>query len=193
MASLGLAAANGRAAQPRLVVSQLGLHLICTADGQPDMYSWRIPSLDTSPAARPGDFRVPDIAAVDFDAATGGASPVISGGRTALRVSSEVNSTDIAHRNAVGFEGETASLVNLDAVHWRSGNSNHVSPYMMKDRFYSNFPPLSNSNQAGLYGTSSIPGTAASLNYGRYYKRHPGYDPANWNWSLNPDTPLRFD
>ena len=193
VASLGLAAANGRAAQPRLVVSQLGLHLICTADGQPDMYSWRIPSLDTSPSARPGDFRIPDIAEVNFDAATGGASPVISGGRTALRVSSEVNSTDIAHLYPVGFEGETARLVNLDAVHWRSGNASHVSPYMMKDRFYSNFPPLSNSEQAGLYGTSSIPWTAVSPSYGRYYKRHPGYDPANWNWSLDPDTPLRYD
>ncbi|MBB5037997.1 hypothetical protein [Prosthecobacter dejongeii] len=56
VASLALAAASVRAAQPRLVVSQLGLHLICTADGQPDMYSWRIPSLDTSSSARPGDF-----------------------------------------------------------------------------------------------------------------------------------------
>ncbi len=190
VASLGLAAANARAAEPRLVVSQVGLHFICTADGQPDMYSWRTPALDTSPSASPGDFIIPVITEPNFDAAANAAIPVISGGRTALRVSSELNSTDIAHLHPVGFDGQTARLVNLDAVHWRSDNASNVGPYMMKDRFYSNFPPLRDPDQAGYYGTTNIPAIVTHPNYGRYYKRHPGYDPANWNWSLDFNNPL---
>lgn len=190
VASLGLAAANARAAEPRLVVSQVGLHFICTADGQPDMYSWRIPTIDNGPFASPGDFIIPFITEHNLDAAANAAIPVISGGRTALRVSSELNSTDIAHLHPVGFEGETARLVNLDAVHWRSDNASNVGPYMIKDRFYSNFPPLRNPDQAGKYGTTGVAAARTSPNYGRYYKKHPGYDPANWNWSLDFDMPL---
>ncbi|GAA5143981.1 hypothetical protein GCM10023213_33120 [Prosthecobacter algae] len=192
-ASLGLATANARAAEPRLVVSQVGLHFICTADGQPDMYSWRTPTLDTSPSASPGDFIIPVIRESSFDEAVVSTVPVISGGRTALRVSSEINSTDIAHMHPVGFEGETARLVNLDAVHWRNDNAPNVGPHMMKDRFYSNFPPLRNPDQAGRYGTTAVEVPATHSLYPRNYKRHPGYDPANWNWSLDYDTPLSTD
>lgn len=53
------------------------------------------------------------------------------------------------------------------------------------NRWYSNFPPLTDTT-GRLYGCDpSVPA--------RHPSRHPGYDPANWNMTLAPNTPLLPD
>lgn len=182
---------------PRLSVTQVGLHFICTADGQPDMYSWRIPVKETNFYSYPSDYKIPEIAPGDLEALAQGTLPVVSGGRTALRVREEdLDGLYIEHRPPIGFEGSQARLINLDAVHWRDSSippDGWLPAYAMKRRFYSNFPPLSQPHTAGSYGTTSIHGTPGSVNYGRYYQRHPGYDWGNWNWTLEPDSPLQVN
>ena len=190
--ALGMAVGNTQAAEaPRLVVSQMGLHFICTADGQPDMYSWRIPKIETGPEAVSGDFGIPVISEANLEASATGNEPIVTGGRTALRVSSLPNSTSIAHIHPPAFQGASARLVNLDQVHWRNANDPDAGTFMMKDRFYSNYPPLQNPNQAGRYFTTAVATAPTDANYARYFRNHPGYDPANWNWTLDYDTPLQ--
>ena len=175
--ALLLAGVNGAAwgQAPRLSISQVGLHFICTADGQPDMYSWRNPVKDTREGAGEGDYIIP---------AFEPSNPNISGGRTALKVDEHVfNAFEVEHGPATGFDGSTARLTNLREVNW---SSESAPPDWIKGRYYSNYPPLSNEG-AGLYGTV---GFDTDVNRGRYYLRHPGYNPANWNWTLEPDRPL---
>lgn len=178
-------------------LSEIGLQFICTADGQPDMYSWRIPTKDTNPSANPGDFRIPAIAPENLDAAAQSAIPVVSGGRTALRLREQnIAGYYIAHSVPTGFDGD-ARLTNVDAVRWRNGDDQPdgytPAPTAIKERYYSNFPPLKNADQAGFYGTTAIPADPTSPNYGRYYRRHPGYDWRNWNWTLGYDEPLAIN
>ncbi|MCW0219047.1 MAG: immunoglobulin domain-containing protein [Prosthecobacter sp.] len=164
-----------------LTVSQVGLHFICTADGQPDMYSWRLPIQDTSPTAQVGDYIIPEIAPEDFET-----SYLISGGRTALEVDENVlNTLEIKHEFAVGFDGINARITNLETVGWRDSGFSPVGS--LKKRYYSNYPPLSDPDQAGRYGTTMALG---SVNYGRKFQIHPGYDWRNWNWTLDVDRPL---
>lgn len=174
--------------EPRLSVSQVGLHFICTADGQPDMYSWRLPVKDPN-SSKMGDYIIPVIADQDLEANAQGAMPVVSGGRTALRLEEDpsLGSLKIAHEYPPGFDGGNAHLTNLGAVHWTSPSQDSL---MIKRRYYSNYPPLSSPTQAGRYGTTSVPGDPSSPNYGRYYQLHPGYDWRNWNWTLATDMPL---
>ncbi|GAA5143978.1 hypothetical protein GCM10023213_33110 [Prosthecobacter algae] len=189
--ALGVTVGNALAAEaPRLVVSQVGLHFICTADGQPDMYSWRMPKMETGPEAASGDFGIPFIADANLDASAVGNEPIVTGGRTALKVSSLPNSTRIAHIHPPAFQGSSARLVNLDQIHWRNASDPDAAPFMMKDRFYSNYPPLQNPDQAGRYFTTAVASAPTQANYARYFRNHPGYDPANWNWTLDYDTPL---
>jgi len=182
-------------------VSEIGLQFICTADGQPDMYSWRIPQKDTNPLSDKGDYLIPVADPSQFDALAQGASPLISGGRTALRVREDfaANSTRlIDHEYPAGFVNPNeVRLTNVDAVHWRNPDphpDNYQPPLnSIKRRFYSNYPPLRNPNQAGRYGTTPIPTQIPSPNYGYYFRRHPGYDWRNWNWTLDFDTPLQVN
>lgn len=58
--------------------------------------------------------------------------------------------------------------------------------------WYSNFPPLSPENQdptKGFY-KSHYPGRDELEDIPGDRKEHPGYNPANWNWTLDKDTPL---
>ncbi len=193
LAALGISVGFIRAAEvPRLVVTQVGLHFICTADGQPDMYSWRLPTMETGTEAQPGDFSIPVISDANLGAASVGNEAIVSGGRTALKVSTLPNSTRIAHIHPPAFQGASARLLNLDQVHWRNANDPDAGTFMMKDRFYSNYPPLQNPNQAGRYFTTGVASAPTQANYARYFRNHPGYDPANWNWTLDYDTPLEF-
>jgi hypothetical protein len=190
----GLAVAQS----PRLSVSQVGLHFICTADGQPDMYSWRIPVLDSSPTSDQGSFRIPAIAPEALEALSQGPSAVVSGGRTALRVREEnLIGFNISHNYPKGFDGGGARLTNADAVHWRNGNTQPdgwtPAAHMIKERYYSNYPPLRNAEQSGFYFTSAIAAPETSPNYARYYRLHPGYDWRNWNWTLDFNTPLQVN
>lgn len=181
---------------PRLSVTQVGLHFICTADGQPDMYSWRVPVVSSNPHYTPAEYRIPEIAPGDLEALSQGSFPVVSGGRTALRVREEdLDGLYLEHENPQGFSGSPARLINLDAVHWRDGSTlaDGSSPgaYAMKKRYYSNFPPVDYGS--GLYGTSDFPRIPGSANYGLYYLNHPGYDWRNWNWTLDFRTPLQVN
>lgn len=182
------------AAEPRLVVTQVGLHFICTGDGQPDMYSWRIPIKDMSPGAGPYDYRIPLEGEPDeaLDAyvdsfADSNTIPNVSGGRTALAVhQSIVNQyvTESKHLSELGLDDFNIS--NLAAVHWLG-----AFPGSIKARYYSNFPPLRNfRDRPGLYGTA-YPGLGVDPI--RQWMFHPGYRPENWNHTLEVDTPLAVD
>ncbi len=176
------------------MVTQVGLHFICTGDGQPDMYSWRIPIKDTSPGAGHYDYRIPlegePAEALDAYAdafANSNTTPNVSGGRTALAVAEYIDNQlviESKHLSWLGLDGFNIS--NLAAVHWL-GNS----PETIKARYYSNFPPLRNfRDRPGLYGTA-YPGPGVDPI--RQWEFHPGYRPENWNHTLEVDTPLAVD
>ena len=195
-------------------ISEIGLHFICTADGQPDMYSWRHPVSNgkTAAAAR---MLIPDnvpwtsgsvgqtvLDNLDIEATPGSAS-TISGGRTALMIEPFPANLDSApyqvrHAAPNGFTGPFA-LQNAAAVKWSNSNVNNGN---IKRRYYSNYPPLTaNSFADQLYGTlppgqvQLKPITAMSVEemnrYGRLRNNHPGVDPNNWNYTLAPNTPLK--
>lgn len=175
---------------PSVSITQAGVQFICTADGQPDMYSWRIPLLDNTEPSATAVYKIPEIEDANLDAQSIGNMPIVSGGRTALKVT-ETNDgfPGISHSIPPGYDPSYAFISNAEAVHWRDASGGHA-PGAIKDRFYSNYPPLSNPQQAGLYGTIAINSAPGSANYARYFSRHPGYDPKNWNRTLATDTPL---
>lgn len=171
-------------------ISEIGLQFICTGDGHPDMYSWRIPQKNTAQGAPLEDYRIPEIPQnelvnyVDYFANNPDV-PNVSGGRTALALDErELNShtIDAATFQELGL-GEIV-IPNLNAVRWGVGGG-------IKRRFYSNFPPLNEYEAGGLYNTTNLPPLGlGSKNYTRQVNRHPGYDPRNWNYTLEEDTPL---
>jgi len=60
------------------------------------------------------------------------------------------------------------------------------------NRWYSNFPPLSEENRdpkKGFYKTK-YPTKHLLEGHAGDDEEHPGYNPMNWNWTLNKDTPL---
>jgi uncharacterized protein (TIGR02600 family) len=167
-------------------LSEVGLHFICTADGQPDMYSWRNPRKAVGEDAEEGDYELPP-----FDPS--GSDVNISGGRTALRINEDIEGVfRIDHQPILGFSDDSKRIVNLDAEHWRSEYPEEQTAGRAKARFYSNYPPLLNgkADVGGRYGTSNDDN---DLNYGKYFRRHPGYIPENWNWTLEDDEPLASD
>lgn len=177
-------------------ISEIGLQFICTADGQPDMYSWRIPKRNATgqPTEGSGEaykFTIPPYADGDLEQAV--ADGIVSGGRTALKINPNVQSQiQISHDFARGFSASgQAKLVNLtDANVWWQNDDDPANEGKIKERYYSNYPPLDTYAAGGLYGTTPIAFPATHPNYGRNVKRHPGYDPANWNWTLDKDKPL---
>lgn len=184
-------------------VSEIGLQFICTADGQPDMYSWRIPQRPdpvANPDAENNEYIIPvvdEMALVNHVHDDPNALPddpntiSISGGRTALRINETVTNTfDITPKPLGELGLGQVQITNLGAVRWSpSGGGAGI-----KDRFYSNFPPLNVYAAGGLYNTRNLPPAVAGIgtnNYMRNTQRHPGYDAANWNHTLEEDTPLR--
>lgn len=156
------------------------------------MYSWRIPLKDTSPGAGPYDYRIPLEGEPDeaLDAyvdsfADSNSTPNVSGGRTALKIDESVynefviDSVFLANLGMGEF-----NIRNLPAVHWNGNVADTI-----KARYYSNFPPLNAYINGGLYNTSSDPAAEPM----RRPARHPGYNPANWNHTLEVDTPLAVD
>jgi uncharacterized protein (TIGR02600 family) len=168
-------------------ISEIGLQFICTADGQPDMYSWRnlvyegtngnykIPEipleqtglLDSSGQAIPQQYSMSALEA-------GAAGETISGGRTALRLQNTNGRYIVDHGIPPGFIGDYR-ITNAAAQHW----SDLGTPNELKLRYFSNYPP----NPApGSYGTVSGPITDA--NRGSHQSTHPGFQPENWNYTL---------
>ncbi|MEN3941581.1 Verru_Chthon cassette protein A [Prosthecobacter sp. SYSU 5D2] len=166
-------------------LSEIGLHFICTADGQPDMYSWRIPqpkkAVEGEDPPGENDYEIP---AWPGSIAAAALPEVFSGGRTALMVDETViQQFSIKHDVPEGF-GERI-ITNAAAENWRSTGGEGT----IKQRYYSNYPPL-DSLDPGRYGTV---GTDSPENAGKFYLRHPGYKQANWNWSLPFGRPLDPD
>lgn len=62
-----------------------------------------------------------------------------------------------------------------------------VPPWLGFNRWYSNFPPLS-----PPYGNGTYYGCNPSI-AARHPSLHPGYNPANWNMTLELNTPLQQD
>lgn len=212
-------------------ISEIGLQFICTADGQPDMYSWR--HLDETKedgktvgykikdveyitevisnvkqpksSSRFGDVSLPGL---DDLAITG----VISGGRTALMVQDNKhenlgNNFLIEHEEPIGFRGEGAQGADrvagfdkiLDAAeeNWYDPktndepSANKVTPGMIKRRYYSNFPPISEgeARQYAIDNYGCEGGALTTANRGKHWSFHPGIKPENWNYTLDRDAP----
>ncbi len=184
-------------------ISEIGLQFICTADGQPDMYSWR--HFEPTPNADNNSYRVTPVTMADglsrsnFPQASMGelealaATGVVSGGRTALRINENVeNEFQVLHFVPPGFQGPfTFTNTQAGDQHWR--NANIGVPNQIKDRYYSNFPPLSREmvNSGGLYNVELGPVTRE--NRGKHRDFHPGYNERNWNHTLDIDRPLNVD
>ncbi|MCB1225064.1 MAG: Verru_Chthon cassette protein A [Verrucomicrobiales bacterium] len=173
-----------------VTLSEVGLHFICTADGQNDKFSWRIPEREAG-AGRQNNFRFPIISDADLVADERfGLSQVVSGGRTALQVSDTANILQYPHETPRGFNGgrSSAAITNSNEVDWSRAGSGQIVK-----RYYSNFAPLTGKFiQGGLYGTRTAISPPSSLEYGRNTTAHPGYEPENWNYTLEPDTPLKL-
>ncbi|MDZ4287558.1 MAG: Verru_Chthon cassette protein A [Prosthecobacter sp.] len=179
-------------------ISEIGLHFICTADGQPDMYSWRMLEKDTVPRDPDVDpvrrFKIPDVG--DFsDPETTDAmawlesnpTGILSGGRTALKMDRTIqNQFVIKNEFPRGFDGEGAKIINAPAMNWGSGTGE------IKERYYSNYPPLKVEKviAPGMYGTTSGLIPPSDENYAKTFRYHPGYNWRNWNYTLKENTPL---
>ncbi|HYF34766.1 MAG TPA: Verru_Chthon cassette protein A [Prosthecobacter sp.] len=179
-------------------ISEVGLHFICTADGQPDMYSWRMPERDpTGTPGLPRKYRIPAVDINNYQALEQDAwhpednpNGRISGGRSALIVDrTKQNVFRILHEYPPGFDGSNAVLTNLAEHYWQNPDSDYGT---MKMRYWSNFPPLDDPTGFGLYGTGSgLPPTVD--NYVKSFHFHPGYHWWNWNYTLERNTPLRYN
>lgn len=180
---------NYRGFGRNVTISEIGLQFICTADGQPDMYSWRHLNYKGEEAGIK-QYELTPVPMTQVNTELGAQADqnvlesltnegVISGGRTALRIDETADNTFLVlHEEARGFAG--CSITNANAEFWRdTGVVNHI-----KRRYYSNFPP---NPSPGRYGTVQEQGDAAR---GRLQNNHPGYQSENWNHTLDNDTPL---
>jgi len=165
----------------------VALHFICTGDGQNDQFSWRIPNRAAPAGGNKYPYDIPLIDEADFDKDPA----VVSGGRTAL----EFSGKDFA----AGPQFPTISQVPKgfnrfgQGAYIQSMPSEWGSNGQVKSRYYSNYPILSGRTSLGLYGTVPIDQRLPQQHpfYGRSPYAHPGYDPANWNCTLDQDTPLK--
>ncbi len=167
-------------------ISEIGLQFICTADGQPDMYSWRNPVLDVG---NPDGvvYKIPEVAMINEEDSdipqtdmavleAGVADGSISGGRTALKLQpDQAGQYLVKHDKLLG----DYPFVNSKApTYW--ADENQGSKSMLKERYYSNYPPRP---PTGAYGTEQ--GLETNENRGRHENRHPGFKPENWNYTLD--------
>ncbi|MEQ1747928.1 MAG: Verru_Chthon cassette protein A [Prosthecobacter sp.] len=191
-------------------ISEIGLHFICTGDGQPDMYSWRHLNFKNDPDPTQRGYEIMPInspsQAADqrettraqlYNAAVTGQ---ISGGRTALKVENDRHDDEpnssflIEHSAPLGFQGavnDNSKIINAGAQFWNNAATRgDVTSREIKERYYSNFPPLSSKDVAdGLYGTVGGSETDTALR-GKHRNFHPGTQESNWNYTLDQDTPL---
>ncbi|WP_395748502.1 Verru_Chthon cassette protein A [Prosthecobacter sp.] len=75
---------------------------------------------------------------------------------------------------------------------WKGSGSATVLGWDNSNYWYSNFPPLSAANQdpkKGFYKTK-YPTTHQLEGIDGDNPNYPGYNPLNWNWTLDTDTPL---
>lgn len=72
--------------------------------------------------------------------------------------------------------------------------TNNDNPYMDHMRWYSNYPPLDGTEPLAVnkYGGGRYYGCDPSdpSDFTKHPRFHPGYQPANWNMTLLPNTPL---
>jgi uncharacterized protein (TIGR02600 family) len=179
-------------------ISEIGLQFICTADGQPDMYSWRNPVFVKEEAGIK-HFKIPEIKMTQEDnskigqadmdeLAAGVAAGTISGGRTALMVEDIVDVYKIRHLAPRGFGGQDFVFDNAGPdtptdpdgkQFWRDKGEQIKN--RLKARYYSNFPPDPIPG-SGVYNT--LQSSSDLADYGRLEDNHPGFRPENWNYSL---------
>lgn len=172
-------------------ISEIGLQFICTADGQPDMYSWRHLDYDSETKK----YKIKEVSlgskmAAELESMV--ANGFVSGGRTALKVDpdlllSEEQSGEFKIQHTDEIIKNIGLISNNDAQKWNDGS--RPAEQFIKDRYYSNFPPLSGLDAAeSLYSLEGGPETVQ--NKGRHRNNHPGTLEKNWNYSLDVDTPL---
>lgn len=99
----------------------------------------------------------------------------ISGGGTAIRYKPQ-QSTNRGSAPLTATVGESYPYVHPDVMKANDGSY-----------WYSNYPPYPSTNPL-QYGTVAL--KALGSDHARAPWRHPGYNPANWNMTLAPATPL---
>ncbi len=167
-------------------ISEIGIQFICTADGQPDMYSWRNPEFVKKEDGKV-HYKIPEIPMVEETNSripqtdlnileAGVASGYISGGRTALRVEDIVDVYKINHSEPKGFNGPNYVFDNATSQFWRDPDVG--IPNLLKSRYYSNYPPQP---LDGAYGTG---GEDKDETRGTFQGNHPGFQRENWNYSF---------
>jgi hypothetical protein len=181
-------------------ISEIGLQFICTADGQNDHYSWitpvrQSPGSDSEPARyvrNPLSMVSPDGTSVGNPAVG-----IVSGGRTALMI----DETIVQQRQLIlqppngfvaGNQPNAPVITNLGQP-GPAGVTQGDAQGNMKRRFYSNYPPNPGPNMLRKYFILP-PGRAGTEPGGQLYgftrDVHPAFQPYNWNYTLDPDTPL---
>ena len=143
-------------------ITEIGLQFICTADGDPDSGSWRIPQSDGN-----GGYTLPPAPPAPGNTPVPQSDPAIySGGRTAGRI-------DISK-----ILPDQGGQTELEPAYRFNGN-HPLQPRV----WYSNYPPLPG---VGSYGTD----TNLPPDHPRHPQNHPGFRPENWNVTLDQGKPL---
>jgi len=156
-----------------ITLSEVGFHFICTADGKNDGPK----SQPTSPSYDPTDesYAVGANKSADY----GEPFSARSGGGSAVRVDQSFDANPVG-----GFR----ALTNANRYTAMNVDQNAEA------RWWSNFPPLIK-NPPGddimaLYGCDSSK-PANPSNNSKHPAYHPGFNPENWNLTLEADTPLK--
>jgi uncharacterized protein (TIGR02600 family) len=204
-------------------VSEIGVQFICTADGQPDMYSWRQLELvgndPDKPTVKQYRFLNPGWMDTGVQSPTGQPVPQqvnttqleawvsqgkVSGGRTALRINENTaNQFIVEHEAPPAFlDVNTHRILDLGPPPGGSAPTTHTcwqdsgknGTNAIKMRYYSNFPPLSGDVDTMVQSLyATESGPVTDENRGRHTNFHPGRDPKNWNYTLEENTPLKVD
>lgn len=89
---------------------------------------------------------------------------------------------------------QATSAPNYNAPTWKGDGAYNTAPnWDNSANWYSNFPPLSQKNRNPTNGfyKSLYPLSHQLEGYDGNKTGHPGYNPMNWNWTLDTDTPLQ--
>jgi uncharacterized protein (TIGR02600 family) len=164
-----------------VTVSEVGFHFLCSADGNLDKGSYRIPNPDGSLPPPP-----PAPPANQYWQPTVGADPnIYSGGRTAVRLNAKPFNQP-GRGEGLPLRGPMPRRYAMNNV--APPTQPLAPPYAANEPiyWYSNFPPQP---PIGAYGTMA---GVAETDY-RNPRNHPGFWPENWNASLDRGVALQPD
>ena len=179
-ATIGGAQVRGLGRFP--TITEVTFHFIATADGSPDPNSWRPYYSSKNAQGQQIWMHVPNTAnplSPTYNSPTGVQTVgAWSGGRSALKINTAKSIPRSAASQTAPIQGDP-----------HKDQDNQETVYSV---YYSNFPYVNAADKSGVtnlfntyFGTASPSST--SMNQPLY---HPGFTPANWNSTLQVNTPL---